>query len=66
MPIILHCRACLEGFRHFGGEKPEKCPRCGFVHDDLWLTRDELPEPLVPYELTRMDRKFLRSVRIEA
>lgn len=66
MPIILHCRACLEGHRHQGGELPTKCARCGSEQDDLWITSDQLPEPCVPYDLSVNDRRLLRSLRIEA
>ena len=67
MPHILHCRACLEGLRHQGGDVPISCPRCGYTdpEGDGWLTRDELPEPRVPYDVTVNDVKFLRSLRID-
>lgn len=43
-------------------EHSESCRLCVLIH---WLETREVGDPLVPYDLTAEDRRFLRIMRID-
>lgn len=61
--IVLHCVFCLAGYRS-AGAVPATCPSCG--KSTRWKTAPEAADPLVPWELTWADKRFLRLNRITA
>jgi hypothetical protein len=64
-PAILYCRKCSVGYGSVG-EVPRVCPAC--VEETTWTTAPKVKkrEPRVPWTLSTMDARFLRSIRIDA
>jgi hypothetical protein len=63
VPLVLHCRHCQQAYRHVTGTLPDACPTCGQESD--WSAVTVEHEPRVPFNLSRNDRKFLKSIRID-
>lgn len=66
MARTLYCRRCTKGTEVLGGFVPEICPFCHGIADDtedgaLWTTQ----QPIDGWDLNHMDKRFLKSLRIE-
>ena len=64
-PAILYCRKCSVGYASIG-EVPPVCPGC--ERETTWTTvpKSKKRDPLIPWTLSEMDSRFLRSIRIDA
>lgn len=63
MARTLWCRKCRVGFVSVAGDVPRVCPDC--ERETTWTTM--LPrcgDPMISYDLTTNDKRFLRSLRI--
>jgi hypothetical protein len=63
VPMILYCRLCSTGYGTTG-EVPIRCPQCG--RETRWGTSPPRTEPDPGWQLSVLDRRFLRSLRIGA
>ena len=59
---MIWCRHCRCGLAWARPRDPDLCPKCDEKGD--WLSM--VPDPKVPYALTFNDRRFLRSLKVEA
>jgi predicted RNA-binding Zn-ribbon protein involved in translation (DUF1610 family) len=56
----LFCTKCDRGIVIKTDELPDACPYCG---SGAWRSAND---PEKPYTLTEMDKRFLKSIRVDA
>lgn len=59
---VLYCKRCGVGYGSLG-EVPRVCPSC--EKETSWSTAPIGDKPTKPFVLTRNDRVFLKSLRIQ-
>ena len=62
MSVLFYCRLCY-GWHSAGANLSSVCPHC--EQETIWTTAP-LAAPKHHYELTANDKKFLRSIRVQA
>lgn len=65
MVRTLWCRLCSVGYASVAGDVPRICPGCD--RETVWTTMAPVSDvPRFAWELTFNDRRFLKTIRIDA